>query len=104
MTATCKKIAIVMHLLYFQLASTAELTLMNKNEQKTLKPLEASEAYTHSISMDDNDKDLYKLFWKILNNDEIQFEIHCRTTGWVGLGFSPNGSMEGMSLIYSSFY
>jgi hypothetical protein len=101
MKTTNKKIVFLMHLLYFQLQSASTAVL---KEQKSLKPLEPSEAYTHSVNMDDDDKDLYKLFWKILDNDEIQFEIHCRTTGWVGLGFSPNGNMEGMRLIYSSFY
>jgi hypothetical protein len=80
----------LIHVLYFKLINAASI-----NEFKALKPLEPSEPYTHSINMDEDDKSLYKLFWKILNNDEIQFEIHCRTTGWVGLGFSPNGNMEG---------
>jgi hypothetical protein len=82
--------AYLMHILYFKLINAASI-----NEFKALKPLEPSEPYTHSINMDEDDESLYKLFWKILNNDEIQFEIHCRTTGWVGLGFSPNGNMEG---------
>ena len=64
-------------------------------KQNILTPLEPSEPYTHDVSFDEDDEDLYKLFWKNINTDEILFEIHCRTIGWVGLGFSPNGNMEG---------
>jgi len=67
----------VVTFLGFQLISTATL-----KEIKALKPLEPSESYTHTVSMDEDDEDLYKLFWKILDKDEIQFEIHCKTTGW----------------------
>lgn len=67
----------------------------NINDANVLKPLEPSESYTHDLSFDEDDDDLYKMYWKLLNKDEIQFEIHCRTSGWVGLGFSPNGNMQG---------
>lgn len=62
-----------------------------------LQPLVPSEDYTHSAIIDEVDKDLYRLFWKF-NNDEIQFEVHCRTVGWVGLGLSPNGAMTGADI------
>lgn len=56
-----------------------------------------SETYTHSTFGDDDNDDLYKLYWKVIGKDldEIQFEVHCKTTGWVGLGISPNGDMQG---------
>ena len=50
--------------------------------------------------MNDDDPTQYVIFWKLINdNDEIQFEVHCRTTGWVGLGFSPNGGMAGSDVV-----
>lgn len=58
-------------------------------------PLTPSESYTHFEYVDENNKDQYRLFWKLLVNDEIQFEVHVKTTGWVGLGISPNGGMAG---------
>ena len=63
---------------------------------KSLSPLTPSESYTHSIQADEDDDKLYKLYWKLINNDnEILFELHCKTTGWVGFGLSPNGNMMG---------
>lgn len=66
---------------------------------KTIVPLHPTEKYTHSAIIDDTKPDNYKVYWKILNEtDEIQFEIHCKTTGWVGLGISPNGGMKGADI------
>lgn len=61
-----------------------------------LKPLVPSEAdYTNSIIVDEYQPEQYQLFWKLLGKDEIQFEFHCKTNGWVGLGISSNGGMAG---------
>ena len=60
------------------------------------KPLAPSETYTHSEHIDDENKEQYVIFWKLLPNDEIQFEVHCKTSGWVGLGISANGGMKGI--------
>lgn len=65
------------------------------NIKSGLKPLQPSEDYTHSTVADEDSPDLFVMYWKILNDQEIQFEIHCKTTGWVSLGISPNGGMEG---------
>lgn len=40
----------------------------------------------------------YKLHWKIVK-DEIIFEAHVETLGWIGLGFSPNGGMTGADIV-----
>lgn len=58
-----------------------------------------SENYKFSLNVDDKDENLYKLFWKTLENDEIQFELHCRTLGWIGFGLSPNGGMAGSDIM-----
>ncbi len=64
-----------------------------------VKPLTASETYTHSLVVDDDIPEQYQLFWKLVDNDEfIQFEMHCKTTGWVGFGLSPNGDMPGADI------
>ena len=61
-----------------------------------LAPLSPSESYTHTLDADDDDAKLYRVYWKLINNDkEILFELHCKTTGWVGFGLSPNGAMMG---------
>jgi len=69
---------------------------------RTLTPSKPSESYTHSSIIDEDDPDLYKIYWKqIENNTAIQFELHCRTTGWVGIGLSPNGDMAGSDIAIS---
>jgi hypothetical protein len=62
---------------------------------KKLQPLLPSEDYTHSLIVDEDAPEKYQVFWKLINNDEIQFELHAKTVGWIGLGISPNGGMQG---------
>lgn len=64
-----------------------------------LPELSPSEDYKFSLSADDNDDLQYRLYWKLLEKDEIQFEIHCRASGWVGFGLSPNGGMAGSDIV-----
>ena len=67
---------------------------------KPLKPLIPSEDdYTHNIFVDEDNPDQYILLWKIINENEIQFEVHVKTNGWMGLGFSPNGGMPGSDIV-----
>jgi len=62
----------------------------------SLTPLKASESYTHTLDADEDDNKLYRVYWKLINNNnDILFELHCKTTGWVGFGLSPNGAMMG---------
>ena len=66
---------------------------------RALKPLEPSEDYTYSLVVDEDEPMVYQLFWKLVDNDEyIQFEVHCQSTGWVGFGLSPNGDMPGADI------
>lgn len=51
--------------------------------KSSYKPLNPSDTYTHKEIIIEDSPDQYVLFWKIINNDEIQFEVHCNTTGWV---------------------
>jgi hypothetical protein len=64
----------------------------------TLVPLKPSESYTHVVEADQSNPNQYKLFWKPIGNDEIQFEVHCKSTGWIGVGISPNGGMKGSDI------
>jgi hypothetical protein len=59
-----------------------------------LTPLKPSENYTHFLDADQQNPSQYVLYWKLIGTDEIQFEAHCKTTGWVGIGLSPNGGMK----------
>ena len=92
-----------MKALYFVTLISLSIILIDKNyvdakgmfKKNELKPLVPSEVYKHTTVLDEDNKDQYVLFWNY-DDDEIQFEIHCNTTGWVGLGISPNGGMKGM--------
>ncbi|XP_064084237.1 DBH-like monooxygenase protein 1 [Macrobrachium nipponense] len=50
----------------------------------------------HRVTLDQMGK--YVLRWTP-GKDEIVFEVHVATTGYVGLGFSPNGGMKGSDII-----
>ena len=56
-------------------------------------PLTASENYSKELAVSGTQ---YKMFWKLLSGSEIQFEIHVRATGWISLGFSRSGGMDGI--------
>ena len=71
----------------------------NCEGSKILYPLEPSEIYTHHDSVFDSDPSQYHVYWKILSNDQIQFEVHVKTLGWVGLGVSTNGGMKGSDIV-----
>ncbi|XP_070564615.1 DBH-like monooxygenase protein 1 homolog [Ptychodera flava] len=59
-------------------------------------PLPTSEDYTHNVVLDSNEN--YHVYWKF-DDEKITFEVHVRTTGWVGFGFSPNGGMPGSDMV-----
>jgi hypothetical protein len=61
-------------------------------------PMTPTESYTHFADADQSNPGQYGLFWKLIGTDEIQFEVHCKSTGWVGLGLSSNGGMAGSDI------
>ena len=67
---------------------------LTKGPVKALAPLEPSESYTQKADIFDDLPNHFIVLWKILDSDEVQFEVHCNTTGWVGLGISANGGMK----------
>ena len=43
---------------------------------------------------------IVNLFWTPdLENGEITFQLHAKTQGWAGLGFSANGAMPGSDIV-----
>lgn len=40
----------------------------------------------------------YKIYWNYTDIDVV-IEVHCKTDGWVGFGFSPNGGMDGSDVV-----
>ena len=38
------------------------------------------------------------IYYKLIEQNVIQFESHVKTTGWVGIGVSPVGMMDGSDI------
>ncbi|XP_078684910.1 DBH-like monooxygenase protein 1 isoform X1 [Branchiostoma floridae x Branchiostoma belcheri] len=55
----------------------------------------ASADFTHHESLDEYGK--FLLSWKY-DDEKIELEARVQTTGWVGLGLSPNGGMPGSDI------
>ncbi|XP_055626801.1 MOXD1 homolog 2-like [Toxorhynchites rutilus septentrionalis] len=51
--------------------------------------------WDHAVDLDEN----YRLLWSISNNQDITFEVQARTLGYVGLGFSTDGSIYGADIV-----
>ncbi|XP_077997624.1 DBH-like monooxygenase protein 1 homolog [Glandiceps talaboti] len=75
---------------------TALLTTAFITDLSTSTPVPSLDDFTHNTVLDGNEA--YHLYWKF-DDKKIIFEVHVRTTGWVGLGFSPNGGMPGSDMI-----
>ncbi|XP_067938987.1 DBH-like monooxygenase protein 1 [Watersipora subatra] len=52
--------------------------------------------FSNWLTLDPYDK--FNVSWTA-EEDKITFEVTCKTTGWVGLGFSPSGSMADADII-----
>ncbi|CAF3460707.1 unnamed protein product [Rotaria socialis] len=59
-------------------------------------PVQPFTTYKHSIELQANVADLW---WTVDNvEEEIIFELHVKTTGWIALGISPAGGMIGADI------
>ena len=54
-----------------------------------------TQKYPHVAELEEGK---YFLYWAF-NDDRITFEVHVRTHGWVGLGFTNNGGMKGADIV-----
>ncbi len=66
--------------------------------------IEPSENYPHHVTLKQNGQ--YELYWKFdgANGDNlITFEIIAKTSGWVGLGLSPNGAMTNADIFLGGY-
>ena len=56
--------------------------------------------YHNSVQLDTN----YTLLWTLTNkNQSVNFAIDCKTTGWVGVGFSLHGKMAPSSDFFIAY-
>ena len=59
---------------------------------------ELSQQYTHRVQLDSEGK--YTMFYSINKEDSVlMIAVRVQTTGWIGLGFSPNGQMPGSDVV-----
>ncbi|KAI8520192.1 hypothetical protein Bbelb_034490 [Branchiostoma belcheri] len=56
----------------------------------------AADVFPHHEALDEAGK--YHLYWKF-DEEKIELEAQVQTTGWVGLGLSPNGGMAGSDIV-----
>ena len=55
-------------------------------------PLRPLATYEHSIALQENVADLW---WTVDDaKQEITFELHMKTTGWIALGISPGSKLN----------
>lgn len=75
--------------------------ILNLSNFSAIRPLTPSEDYTHFVIIDELDPSQGVLFWQRVGTNRIQFEFHCKSTGWIGFGISPDGSMSGADIAIS---
>ena len=59
-----------------------------------LSAVAAAAHWDHAVDLDEN----YRLLWS-LSQQDITFEVQARTSGYVGLGFSTDGTIYGADII-----
>ena len=63
-------------------------------------PLLAQDISSYPFSATLSESPLYQLYWSYDNAEEsVSFLVRVETTGWVGLGLSPNGGMIGSDVV-----
>ncbi|CAF4332885.1 unnamed protein product [Rotaria sp. Silwood2] len=71
-------------------------SLVIENSRAISSPLAPYTTYKHSIELQ---KYVADLWWTVDDNEqEITFELHMKTTGWIALGISPAGGMTGADI------
>jgi hypothetical protein len=57
--------------------------------------------FTNSVNFVTGNSPLATIYWQAGSNesDLIRFEVHAKTKGWIGIGFSPNGAMQGSDIV-----
>ncbi|CAF5168345.1 unnamed protein product, partial [Rotaria sp. Silwood1] len=59
-------------------------------------PIQPFTTYKHSTTLQ---QDIADLWWTVDDAEqEIMFELHIKSTGWIALGISPAGGMKGADI------
>lgn len=71
------------------------LFIVRTSDQAT-SPISPRSNYSHEVVLRANVADLW---WTVNEtSQEITFELHVKTTGWIALGISPAGGMTGADI------
>ena len=54
-----------------------------------------TDIFTHYVDLMDHGA--FRAYWNVTSTDFV-VEVHCKTTGWVSFGFSPDGNMNGSDI------
>ena len=81
----------------YQTLSTASATIVAVEppecQIKTVVTFSSTPTAYYSNFFDLVDQGQFRFYWNFTSTDIIG-EIHCKTSGWVGFGLSPNGNMD----------
>ena len=81
---------------FFSLSFLAALLLVHVNAQSQSDEL--SEQYTYNAQLDNEGR--YKMFYSYDTElSTLRIAVLVQTTGWIGLGISPNGQMPGSDVV-----
>ena len=93
--------SILLKTIFFLVFFSSLINCISLNDEKSQKsiiaPLIPSENYIKYVQVDEDQPNVFVVYWRI-QNDTIIFELHCKNTGWVGIGFSPSGGMRGADI------
>ena len=81
---------------FCSLSFLAGLLLVHVNAQSQSDEL--SEQYTYNVQLDNEGR--YKMFYSYDTElSTLRIAVLVQTTGWIGLGISPNGQMPGSDVV-----
>ena len=83
-----------------QIACVSFLATLITVQANTHTHRDLSEQYTYSVQLDTNGLINYTMFYDYDKDLSIlQIALLVQTTGWIGLGFSPDGQMPGSDIM-----
>lgn len=85
---------VVISLLILLLVSCYQISMVSCSSGSGGSSLLLGGDWSHSIDLDEN----YRVYWSIVDQ-EITFEIQVRATGYVGFGFSSDGTIYAADMV-----
>ncbi|CAG0923445.1 unnamed protein product [Notodromas monacha] len=81
-------------------ASSSSVNHKNRVDVAAVRPKQDDTQWTRHAVLDKIKDGKIHLFWNYdKEQQELLFEVQAQVTGWVGVGFSPNGGMSGADIV-----